>query len=85
MFTWRKEFGLLPLGVPKLPRKKITFLLLLLCGDLESCPGPQVQENLPDISKLRGIKLIHQNLRDLLSKEDISETLFTTKNLSQLC
>ena len=32
-----------------------------------------------DISKLRGIKLVHQNIRGLLSKKDILETLFTNE------
>ena len=70
------------MSVPKLPKKSLIFLLLLVCGDIESWPGPQVQENLADISKLRGKKLVHQNIRGLLSKKDILETLFTTKNLS---
>ena len=65
--------------VPKLPRKSLIFVLLLICGDIELCPGPHAQENLSDISKLRGIKLVHQNIRGLLSKKDILETLFTNK------
>ena len=65
--------------VPKLPRKSLVFLLLLICGDLELCPGLHVQKNLTDISKFRGIKLIHQNIRGLLSKKDILETLFTNE------
>ena len=53
-----KNFGLLLMRVPKLPRKSLIFLLLLICGD-----------NLTDISKLRGIKLVHQNIRGLFSKK----------------
>ena len=52
-------------------------MLLLVCGDIESCPGPQVQESLADISQLRGIKFVHQNMRGLLGEKDILETLFT--------
>ena len=63
--------------VPKLPRKSLIFLLLLICGDIELCLEPHAQENLTDISKLRGIKLVHQNIRCLLSKKDILETLLT--------
>ena len=70
-----KNFGLLLMRVPKLPRKSLIFLLLLICGDIELCPGPHVQESLTDISKLRGIKLVHQNI----SKKDILETLFTNE------
>ena len=42
-------------------------------------PRPHGQENLTDISKLRGIKLVHQNIRALLSKKDTLETLFTNE------
>ena len=57
-------------------------MLLLICGDIELCPGPHAQENLSDMSKLRGIKLVHQNIRGLLSKKGILETCLKTKNLS---
>ena len=76
-----KNFGLLLMRVPKLPRESLIFLLHLIWGDIELCPGPYDQENLSDISKLRGIKLVHQNIRGLLSKKDILETLFTNKKL----
>ena len=62
-----KNFVLLLMRVQKLPRKRLIFLLLLICGDSELCPGPHAQENLTDISKLRGIKFVHQNIRGLLS------------------
>ena len=74
-----KNFVLLLMRVPKLPRKSLIFLLLLICGDIELCLEPHAQENLTDISKLRGIKLVHQNIRGLLSKKDILETLFTNE------
>ena len=64
-----KNFGLLLMRVPKLPRNSLIFLLLLICGDIELCPGPHVQEGLTNISKLRGIKLVHQNMRGLFSKK----------------
>ena len=67
--------------VPKLPRRSLIFLLLLIRGDIELCPGPHVPENLTDISKLSGIKLVHQNIRALVSKKDILETLFTNKKI----
>ena len=41
-----KNFGLLLMRVPKFPRKSSRFLLLLICGDIELCPEPHVQENL---------------------------------------
>ena len=73
-----KNFGLLLMRVPKLPRKSLIFLLLLFCGDIELCPGPHAQENLTDILKQRGIKLVHQNIRGLLSKKDILEKFIIT-------
>ena len=73
------DFGLFLMKVPKLPRKNLIFLLLPICGDIELCPGLHVQENLTDMSKLRGIKLIHQNISCLLSKKDILETSFTNE------
>ena len=36
----KNNFGLLLMRVPKLPRKSLTFLLLLICGNIELCPGP---------------------------------------------
>ena len=50
-------------------------MLLLIFGDIELCPGLHVQDDLTDVSKLRGIKLVHQNI----TKKDISETLFTNE------
>ena len=73
------NFVLLLMRVPKLPRKSLIFLLLLICGDIDLCLGSQAQEILTDISKLRGIKLVHQNIRGLLRKKDILETLFTNE------
>ena len=42
----------------KLAGTSLLFYILLVCGDSESCPRPQVQENLADISQLRGINLV---------------------------
>ena len=50
-------------------RENLIFLLLLICQNIELCPGPHAQENLSDISKLRGIKLAHQNIMGLLNKK----------------
>ena len=74
-----KNFCLLHMRVPKLPRKSLIFLFFLIRRDIELWPGPHVQESLTDVSKLRGIKLFHQNIRGLFSKKDILETLFTNK------
>ena len=50
-------------------------MLLLLCGDIKSYPGPNIQNNLQELSNMRGIKLIHQNIRGLFGKREILQTL----------
>ena len=48
------------------PSSYIT-ILLLLCGDIETCPGPERYiPELNDVLKGKGIKLFHQNVRGLL-------------------
>ena len=42
-------------------------LLLLMCGDIEQCPGPPFPE-LSNLSRNKGIKMLHQNLRGLFNK-----------------
>ena len=78
-----KNFGLLLMKVPKLPRKSLIFLLLLICGDIELCPGRHVQENLTDMSKLRGIKLVHQNIYQL--KRYIRNFVYERKIYHNFC
>lgn len=54
----------------------ILHILLLLSGDIETCPGPR---ELPELSKLldqRGMHLVHQNVRGLFSNKDyVSEII----------
>ena len=48
--------------------RDIINILLLLCGDIETCPGPD--RFIPELNALlkkRGIKIFHQNVRGLLS------------------
>ena len=52
--------------------KILLTVLLLLCGDVESCPGPQ---NLSDYCSRRGLKFVHQNVRGLLKNFDLLEAL----------
>ena len=52
------------LKVPYLSRKCLLLMLLMICGDLERLPGPEVMEH---FSNTRGIKIIHQNTRGLLT------------------
>ena len=41
-------------------RKSIVCILLLMCGDVERCPGPT---GMSDLLTCRGMKLFHQNIR----------------------
>ena len=49
-------------------------LLLLVCGDIESCPGPF--QNIDDFMKVKGMKIFHQNIRGLFGKFECLEELF---------
>ena len=54
-------------------------ILLLICGDIETCPGPTPLE---DITRMRGIKIIHQNIRGLLGNfGNLCATLGRYKNI----
>ena len=51
-------------------------LLLLICGDIEQCPGPPFPE-LSHLSRNKGIKMLHQNMRGLFNKiPDIQVILY---------
>ena len=43
------------------PKQHSIQFLLLLSGDIETCPGPSFSE----FRKMRGMKIIHQNIRGL--------------------
>ena len=45
-------------------KKSIFMLLLMLCGDIESCPGP-LQVPLEEFMSGRGLKIFRQNVRGL--------------------
>ena len=51
-------------------------LLLLLSGTVEINPGPSSIEDLNEVLNLKGIKIIHQNIRGLFGKRAILQTLF---------
>ena len=51
-------------------------LLLLMCGDIEQCPGPPFPE-LSNLSRSKGIKMLHQNIKGLFNKiPDIQVILY---------
>ena len=42
------------------------YILLLLCGDIEKCPGPdRVNPELQKVLSTKGMKIFHQNTRGL--------------------
>ena len=54
-------------GYRRSTTRKITLVLLLLMfGDIESCPGSQ-EESLNGFMKSRGLKVFHQNVRGLFT------------------
>ena len=49
--------------------------MLLICGDIEACPGP-LNAQLHDFIELRGMKFFHQNACVLFTKFHGLEELF---------
>ena len=47
-------------------QRKSSFLclLLLMCGNVEKCPGP-TESNIQDLFNQKGLKVLHQNIRGL--------------------
>ena len=56
-------------------------MLLLLGGDIEICPGPQ--NTLSDFCNSRGFKIVHQNVRGILSNHQLFES-FVNKTESKI-
>eukprot|EP00112_Aurelia_sp_Birch-Aquarium-sp1_P013942 Seg2983.1 transcript_id=Seg2983.1/GoldUCD/mRNA.D3Y31 product="hypothetical protein" protein_id=Seg2983.1/GoldUCD/D3Y31 len=55
-------------------RRSLFALLILMCGNVEPCPGPINQQNcsrnIPELNTLlqkRGLKILHQNVRGLFT------------------
>jgi len=61
----RKKHNVSELKVPDMPRKCLLFILLIACGDVEVCPGPV--DPMTDFTNMRGIKIVHQNIRGLFN------------------
>ena len=64
----------------KLSSVSYLLVLLLLGGDIEICPGPQ--NTLSDFCKSKGFKIVHQNIRGILSNHHLLE-LFVNKSESK--
>ena len=70
------------LKVPLIPRKCLLFGLLLLCGDIETCPGPEYMINeLHALCRDRGLSFIHQNIRGLHTIFESLCSIIATHNI----
>ena len=45
-------------------KRSFLYLLLLVCGDVEKCPGP-TESNIRGLFNQKGLKVFHQNIRGL--------------------
>ena len=62
----------------KLYRNMLLYFLIMLCGDVESCPGP----GLNDVCNIKGLKLCHLNIQGLsTSHEGLCEVLTSNPEL----
>ena len=74
------DISLLPLAfalkkkgfVVSFRRKSLLCLILLLCGDIESCLGPDIASFL----NTKGFSVFHQNIRGLHGKKEIISDIF---------
>ena len=61
-------------------KRSFLYLLLLVCGDIEKCPGP-TESNIQDLFNQKGLKVFHQNIRRLFHNiAKLSTFLHTLKN-----
>ena len=51
-------------------KESVCLLLLLLCGDIESQPGPTNNSEFKTLKSKKEIKFCHQNIRGLYQKTD---------------
>ena len=66
----------------KFSRFSYFFILLLLGGDIEVSLGPQ--NTLSDFCNSKGLKIVHQNVRGILSNHHLLE-LFANKTVKNWC
>ena len=61
--------------------KSVVCLLHLLCGDIETCPGPtQTYTGWQDFLTRKGFSVLHQNIRGMEGKKDlVADFLFNNK------
>ena len=61
--------------------KSVIYLLLLLCGGIETCPGPtQTYTGLQDFLTTKGLSVLLQNIIGMEGKKDlVADFLFNNK------
>ena len=70
------------LKIPYIPRKCLLFGLLILCGDIETCLGPDYSiKELHALCKDRGLSFIHQNIRGLHTNFESLCSIIATHNI----
>ena len=63
-------------------RKSLFCLLLLLCGDIESCPAPETSYTNSNFLTRKGFTVLHQNIRGVHGKKVIiSDILFNNTKI----
>ena len=66
-------------------KKGLLYLLLIICGDVETCPGPDHQDtnaSLKDLLRGNGLKIFHQNICGLYQNlEKVTAFLHQHKNV----
>ena len=67
----------------KLSRFSYLLMLLLLGGDIEICPG--LQNTLSDFCKNRGFKIVHQNVRGILSNHHLLVSFVNKTRVKNCC
>ena len=61
-------------------KKSLCLLLSLLCGDIESQPGPTNNSDIKTLIPKKGIKFCHQNIRGLYGRiDEVREILLSYK------
>ena len=70
LFCYRRNFPALQCS-----KRSIFTLLLLMCGDIETCPGP---DRMQKVCKNRGFKIFHQNIRGLFANFSSLLVVFET-------
>ena len=65
-------------------RKSLFCLLLLLCGDIESCPAPETSYTNSNFLTRKGFTVLHQNIRGLPGKKVIISDILLNNTKAEI-